>query len=166
MTFLWVRSYWCYDEYSFSRQLRVHNAGEYLNAGIVSERGQLVVNYQWYISQIANDSKWLEEAPVMRQRSWTVMPAVAGRYDSLKPRLGFKTDAIVRPDLVSRVFLFPHWFVFTLSAVLPMFTVMRLRRRRKRDPSLCKICGYDLRATPDRCPECGAVPDRSPAASA
>ena len=57
----------------------------------------------------------------------------------------------------------PHWFVAAAAATAPVLWAGRLcRNRRRRGPTLCQRCGYDLRATPGRCPECG-TPATTPA---
>jgi hypothetical protein len=50
----------------------------------------------------------------------------------------------------------PLWAVACLF-VLPLVrgVIMRLRYARRRKEGRCLICGYDLRASPERCPECG-----------
>jgi hypothetical protein len=51
----------------------------------------------------------------------------------------------------------PYWALAVAFMVLPSIGVSRgMRRRRRRRQGACEKCGYDLRATPDRCPECGA----------
>lgn len=52
----------------------------------------------------------------------------------------------------------PTLLLATLPVSLGLSQVARLRRNRV-SRSVCARCGYDLRATSDRCPECGAVRD-------
>ncbi len=56
----------------------------------------------------------------------------------------------------------PLWVLLGIVGILPAavwFALTRNRARRVRN-GCCEACGYDLRATPDRCPECGLTPSR------
>ena len=53
--------------------------------------------------------------------------------------------------------IFLLWIPFA-ALVLPLVRreIADRRRRTAESNGLCASCGYDLRATPERCPECGA----------
>jgi rRNA maturation endonuclease Nob1 len=52
--------------------------------------------------------------------------------------------------------------LFFAAASLGSFVLIRKIKRASRASMMrCAACGYDLRATPDRCPECGTVPAAS-----
>jgi hypothetical protein len=65
------------------------------------------------------------------------------------------------------IVLIPCWMpVAILGGVAFFVLARRLYRRRRYKPGLCRKCGYDLRASPERCPECGTeIADPKPKAS-
>jgi hypothetical protein len=71
--------------------------------------------------------------------------------------------AVAREEIES--LQFPLWFPIALTLIYPLWTLRRFRSQKasKRFAAgLCIHCGYDLRASPNRCPECGRVPSPPP----
>jgi len=50
----------------------------------------------------------------------------------------------------------PIWLAVLAFLILPgLWVIRRMRGSRRALSGQCAVCGYDLRATPQRCPECG-----------
>jgi len=175
---LWVRGHWRYDrvdvmtlrEDSLSRR----------NLTLCSSRGRLYIERAilWhgdpttFLSERAhyatfgmrNDRivRWTRNKPCdLPQSEYGQAPS---------HRWGFLWDHSVRkarlgPKVFETTsFIVPYWALTGLAALVPaVFLAIRVRHmlwshllsRR----GLCVRCGYDVRATPGRCPECGTEVD-------
>ena len=161
---LWVRSYWATDVICYQvlhgKQYDYHPTETELRTG----RGRLSV-------RTSRPPRWIAYRPDSPWSVGTSRPlaiSISGT-DTLWTRLGFGLDNHwsategIGPWL--RVVV-PFWLPAALCAVLPALRLMRsyVLRRRIRSAGECPFCGYDLRATPDRCPECGTIAAAPPAA--
>ena len=98
---------------------------------------------------------------------WGRVGAAADRRPptSFRHRLGF---GYARRTFPPRPFgevtvTFPLWLI-VLALVAPVALGRRaLRSSLRRARGLCLSCGYDLRASPGRCPECGMAAPVTPA---
>jgi hypothetical protein len=68
---------------------------------------------------------------------------------------------LYKVNVLFRAVRVPYWGLILLFGFLPGWRYWGWRREARRiREGLCESCGYDLRATPDRCPECGRIPTK------
>jgi len=93
---------------------------------------------------------------------WTLgSEAESSPYGDFSTRLVYyPSPSLHRPRLCTVIVVLPHWSLAVWALVVPyLFTASSRGRLRGRRAALgqCRACGYDLRASPDRCPECGTT---------
>jgi hypothetical protein len=153
---LWVRSYFAEDSLSYSRNRAP------VRRGVGTLPGRLG------FAKVAIDDDLVTKASFTAPEGWhfdTMAPGssnwnLTGGATKLR-FLGLQIErGKIIPGVTAAIVVLPFWFLCVISFPLPVFRARDLRRRRlaRRAPHLCRTCGYDLRGTPDRCPECGGVP--------
>jgi len=167
---LWVRSYQVNDRlYSSHWWLRglVSNESAWW---LLTGRGDVGIGHRVQGS-IESPSQIASFTPLVSQPeySWKLERPASALYphdgEGFMPQLGFRYEDDPLPTAFSnsvsgyyREWDVPLWFVSLVLAFLPVWQLLAARKRRRSiGEGRCLKCGYDLRATPDRCPECGAV---------
>jgi hypothetical protein len=178
---LWVRSYWRSD----ALVRVIHNADHRLSPGeqfIVRSKG--VCSARGHFGALSSNIvmegpgvSLFADASARYDRNFRP----GWRYDGDAPdghissammrgsRFGFKIERsrqkqAAPPRLSSiasddRIVMVPCWLVVLVTGLLPVRFAYKVARAHA-PPGLCRKCGYDLRATPDRCPECGTIPTK------
>ena len=163
---LWIRSYGQQSQLEFLYQWTRGDRLRDVTSLVGFSRGHFRVLVGWGDSPASgtgardpNVLRWVNFSP----------PDQSVAYQWRRTGFGWHSerDSNNSPDPKTRdhggswIVLAPLWFVVLALSALPAYSLVRVIRSKghgaRLAQNLCVTCGYDLRATPDRCPECGAA---------
>jgi hypothetical protein len=153
MLALWVRSYYITQGYE---RITVHISGGRFIRHIYSVRSTAGTIYAGRSDEVRRAQPEDRQQTDGEYYRLTAARA-AGIIPFWKRRFGFDTTQLPN-GMRLYIFALPHPILAALLA-LPGALWLRshIRKRWCRLAGHCSRCGYDLRATPDRCPECGTA---------
>ncbi len=153
---LWVRSIWRIDEVGL-------NSGEKRRYEIASLAGSLrIARFEGENSPVPPA---LTTVPTSAASDWDLGATVKTMGTPSYASTGYagfhhEKGTMMGPDFQTMSFAawsVPYWALCVPLSILPLFRIIGYLRWRKRSKrGLCLSCGYDLRASTHRCPECGA----------
>lgn len=157
---LWARSYAKADFLVIHR--REPQGQDSCGLSFVTGSGELGLWFFRYPAQMTSEARWHVGHSI---RGLDGFLGIVEDFSGSTPRrLFFRID---RPALRQNLDLYagtPFWLltpILSMASLLSLYRPLRRWRRarlNRRGSRRCVACGYDLRATPERCPECGAIP--------
>jgi len=158
--YLWMRSRYVRDTwivgYVGLNRVDAQNMTESRGFSLVSEFGEISITtfhlrHSFVSQQRPSGYRYLHSTGIPTSRG------LCFGFDRL-PQNPVTAGDIYRGVQIMR----PDWFAMLPGIGVAAGLILRQRRLRKiRMIGHCRVCGYDLRATPERCPECGTVVAKS-----
>jgi hypothetical protein len=158
---MWGRSYWRADRIVYT----VANRQSYQHGDIGIRAGAVTFSYTHLALGPSDKHMWdwsIRSVPIVAPppstplaTNRTTIPYTESRW------FGYEVWPILGSALGSspgsrHTLTLPIWFIALLCLPLPLIAFRRWRKKRRIDrEGLCRVCGYDLRASVQRCPECG-----------
>jgi len=179
---IWVRSYWAEDFVGRRTTITKSDDPGRKVVGVYSGCGGLCftnseISFQPTDNPLgglsSNETDWNGHFGWYVEPNPPYYPAQVMVGKTFLNRLGFLFDSHVNissgplvPGQLRRAkytnYEVPDWCVLFVLSVLPaIYFGPRISRRIRQDyrtrRNRCPVCNYDMRATPDRCPECGNI---------
>jgi hypothetical protein len=163
---LWIRSAFKSESIRWQSALKDPPSMRYSYA-LTSAHGILDFyrgDFEYFGHPKESSTHWATQVRMMGQRvGWSYVAPSYLHHAEGWLGVGFRHEATgVLPgdgtsiDQNEWVLTIPYWLLALITISPSLFVAYRVRIK-SRKIGRCAKCGYDLRATPDRCPECGTA---------